>query len=337
MRPIDRGLCALVLALVTVSASPALAQSEPENRATARALAEAGHDALEAKDYKKSEDLFRRADALFHAPTISLGLARAQAGEGRFVESFESYSRIIREANTSTPVFADALEDAKKEVALVEGRRSRAVISVSGPDAPQVTVDDVPVKNEVLGVALFVNPGAHTLKATAPGYHPASRAFTVAEGGTENVPLMMDRAPEEAVIPPPLVPTATPIGGLTPVPTVPPEERSQPNHVPSYVAFGVGGAGLVLGAVTGVLAIGKHSTLATECPGGTCATGTSQSDLSSYHTLGALSTVGFIVGGVGVAAGAVLWFVVPSTTVHASTASVSPYVGPASAGVVGTF
>ena len=103
MRAIDRGLSALLLTLVTLSASPAAAQSEPENRATARALAEAAHDALEARDYKKSEDLFRRADALFHAPTISIGLARAQAGAGRFVESFESYNRIIREANTSTP------------------------------------------------------------------------------------------------------------------------------------------------------------------------------------------------------------------------------------------
>ena len=53
--------------------------------------------------------------------------------------------------------------------------------------------------------------------------------------------------------------------------------------------------------------------------------------------MGMLSTVGFIVGGVGVAAGAVLWFVVPSASVQASAAFVSPYVGPTTLGVVGRF
>jgi hypothetical protein len=47
--------------------------------------------------------------------------------------------------------------------------------------------------------------------------------------------------------------------------------------------------------------------------------------------------VGFIVGGVGVAAGAILWIALPSTTVRASTASISPYVGPSAVGVVGRF
>jgi hypothetical protein len=338
MRPIERGLSAMAVVLAMLSASPAFAQSEAENRATARALAEAAHDALEAKDYKKSEDLFRRADALFHAPTISIGLARSQAGEGKFVESCESYNRIIREGNTTTPVFAEALEDAKKEVASVEGRRSRAVIAVTGPgpDAPQVTLDDAPIKNEVLGVALFVNPGTHILKVTAKGFHPASQSFTVAEGATQNVSLAMEPAPEEAVVTPPPPP---PGGGATPLPVLPPDTgtTTQPNHVPSYIAFGVGGAGLVLGVVTGALAIGKHSSLASECPGGTCTTSSSQSDLSSYHTMGALSTVGFIVGGVGVAAGAILWFVAPSASAQVTTGAVTPYIGPGSAGVVGRF
>jgi hypothetical protein len=333
MRPMDRGACLLVWTLMALSASSASAQSEPENRATARALAEAGHDALEAKDYKKGEDLFRRADALFHAPTISLGLARSQAGEGRFVESFESYSRIIREANTSTPVFADALEDAKKEVSTVEGRRSRTVISVAGPETPQVTVDDVPVKNEVLGVALFVNPGTHILKASAAGYRPASQAFTVAEGATENVALTMERAPEEVVaLPAPATTVATPLPPTADITSTP----AHRDHLASFIAFGVGGAGLALGAVTGALALGKHSTLSNECPGGTCSTTSAHSDLDNYHTQAGLSTVGFIVGGAGIAAGVILWFVAPSSP-RASTGSVSPYVGPGSVGVTGRF
>jgi hypothetical protein len=108
-----------------------------------------------------------------------------------------------------------------------------------------------------------------------------------------------------------------------------------------FVALGVGGVGLIEGIITGVLAMGKHSTLAKECtgPGGTCPN-TDSSDLSSYHTMGALSDVGFIVGGVGLAGGLVLVLTAPKSTPASSPAaglSVTPYIGLGTAGATGTF
>jgi len=61
--------------------------------------------------------------------------------------------------------------------------------------------------------------------------------------------------------------------------------------------------------------------------------------------MGTLSTVGFIVGGVGVAAGAVLWFTAPkasspsggSTQAAKSDFSWQPYMTASGGGVTGRF
>ena len=67
-------------------------------------------------------------------------------------------------------------------------------------------------------------------------------------------------------------------------------------------------------------------------------------DVSSYHTKGLVSTIGFIVGGVGLAGGAVLILTAPkshaSATIGQTTGPgtfISPYIGPGSAGITGKF
>src|SRR5579859_2791773 len=101
----------VAISIVFASLLPmtALGQSEGDKQ-QARQYYQQGQDALTAKDYKRAEDLFRRGDALYHAPTLSLGLARAQAAEGKFVESWENYHRIVLENVTNPPAFAKALE-----------------------------------------------------------------------------------------------------------------------------------------------------------------------------------------------------------------------------------
>jgi hypothetical protein len=103
--------------------------------------------------------------------------------------------------------------------------------------------------------------------------------------------------------------------------------------------MGAGVVGLGVGAVTGILAIGKHSTLATECTGGDCSTPAAQSDLSSYHSMGTISTIGFVAGGVLAAGGVVLYFTAPhgQSAAPATGIRITPFVGPGSVGAVGSF
>lgn len=322
----------LVAAFGLLPARPSMAQGAPENesaRTQARELGKKGQDAFDGKNFAQSEDDFRKADALFHAPTLVLGLARAQAAQGKVVEAWESYHRIVLEGVTTSPAFARALDEAKAEMTAVEARRSKVVLTVTGTDQAHVTLDGAPIKNEALGVERLVDPGPHSVKAAAAGFKDFATDFTVAEGATQSVAIVMtaEASAQGASSPPPS-------GGST---TTPPPAAAEGTRskVPALIGFGVGGAGLVLGAVTGGLALGKHSTLKNECPGGVCGPNAS-SDLSSYHTMGTLSTVGFIVGGVGAVAGAVLLFVGPKSSPK-SSAWVMPFVGPGSAGVVGRF
>jgi hypothetical protein len=108
------------------------------------------------------------------------------------------------------------------------------------------------------------------------------------------------------------------------------------------VGIGVGGAGIVLGVVTGAMAAGKHGTASSSaCASGPCSPGdfaTYTSDRNSYYTLGTVSTIGFIAGGVLAAGGAALLLFSPKSDAAAPAAAwVSPWVGAGSAGVTGRF
>ena len=299
-------------ALLAGAAPRALAQSDAD-RATARSLGTDGEQALESKDFKTAEDRFRRADNLVHAPTLMLGLARSLAGLGRFVEAQEAYNRIVREgvAPGAPEAFKRALADAKREVEGMGPKIGGVTISVhgtGGADVPaaKVTLDGAPVSTASLGVRRSIDPGSHVLQVTADGYKTAETHFDVPAGGSVDQPITLEADQGAAAG----AAAGGAVGPVTALPANPPPAQPSGGGARSvlpWVAFGVGGAGLAVGAVTGLMAMGKHTDLANSnlCKGTTCDP-SQQSSIDSYHTIAAISTAGFVVGGVGVAAGAIL-------------------------------
>src|SRR5712691_7270322 len=136
-----------VLLALALSSTAAFAEPSAGDRATARTLAQEGQQALESKNYPVAIDKFSRADSLVHAPTLLLGLARAQVGVGRLVEAQENYNRIIRDgvAPNSPHSWTKALEDANKEVAAIPARLPWVTITVLGPTNPEVIIDSTPI------------------------------------------------------------------------------------------------------------------------------------------------------------------------------------------------
>ncbi len=338
---------AFALSFGVSMAPPAVAQSDGD-RATARALGQDGQQALDNKDYPTAEDRFRRADKMVHAPTLMLGLARALSAEGKYVEAQEAYNRIVRDGvpPNGPDAFKRALDDAKKEVDAVAAKVGSVVITVKAmgggdiPD-PQVVLDEHPINSASFGVRRSVDPGPHVLRASAEGYKTGEVRFTVPQGGSIDEPLVLEKDLSAPVAATPL-PAPAPVS----VSSVGADTGAQASHpskarkILPWVAFGVGGAGLVVGGLTGILAMGKHSTLSSNCPGGTCGP-SEQNDLSSYHTLGTLSTVGFIVAGVGGAAGAILLLTQPKSDSSPPPATAGfrwvPVVGLGSLGAAGSF
>jgi len=307
-----------------------LAEATPADRATARTLAQEGQQALESKNYAIAIDRFSRADTLVHAPTLLLGLARSQVALGKLVEAQESYNRIIREgvATTSPHSWAKAVEDANKEVATLPGRIPWVTITVLGPTNPEVIIDSTPVPAASLGVKRPVNPGNHTIRVSAEGYVPGERSISLADGQSLTVNLELEQTVADASQ---VSRRAT--AGTDTITT----GGSDTRRYVAYGALGLGGAGIIVGSITGALAIRKHSQLKNACGGSGCPAGQSGA-LDSYHTMTSLSTVSFIVGGVGAAAGAVLLLTQPTRPSQAARgAVVTPYIGISSVGVTGTF
>ncbi len=311
---------------VTMASASAFAQSSAEeDKAQARELAKVGFAALDAQDWARAEDAFRRADAIYHAPTLTVALARAQVHLGRLVEAWESYHRVVVEGAPAgaNEAILEAVDNARREIGSVEPRRAMVTFDVSGAAHPNLTLDGVPVDLPASGLPRPVNPGTHSVHAVADGSAPLDASFTVPEGGTASVPVHL---------------VALSTRGADGDSTAPAPSRPR-SHALAFVAFGVGGAGLLTGAITGALASGKHGNLKdSPCSSGRCPDPTTfNSDLSSYHTLGTVSTIGFVVGGVGAAAGGLLLFLTPRASEPRGAIQWRPYLGLGSGGVAGRF
>ena len=103
--------------------------------------------------------------------------------------------------------------------------------------------------------------------------------------------------------PPPTVATPTPAEATTQRP--PGRDRTW-----AWVAGGVGVAGVLTGSIAGAIAIDKKNTVNAQCQGMVC-TQAGKDAGDSGRTFATVSTVGFVVGGVGLAAAAVLWVLAP--------------------------
>jgi hypothetical protein len=303
------------------------------DRATARTLGEEGQEALERRDYANAADRFARADALFHAPTLTLGLARASAGLGRLVAAQEAYNRIVRDgAPPGAPqAYVQAIESARAELAAIAPRIGRLVVRVTGADAAEVTLDGVALSSASLGVRRTVDPGAHVVRAMAKGFRPVEVRVSVAEGAVETASLVLE---SDNVVTAPVAPVSTSKAVAAPseVTDAPDTATRAPSLARAYVAFGAAGAGAAVGAITGLMALGKASDLETQCPAQICPEAR-RGDVDTMKAYAIVSTIGFGVMLVGAAVGTYL-VLAPSRERHAS---VVPYLAIGSVGVRGYF
>jgi hypothetical protein len=346
----------LAVLLFAGALAPSVAHAEVSDgdKATARQLAIDGYDALKKSDYAGAAERFKRADSLYHAPTITLGLARAQAGLGKLVAAQELYSRVVHEPlppNASAGV-TKAVEDAKRELEALSPRVPSVVINVNGGDAPKVTLDGTEVAAAALGVKRPAEPGKHVIRATAAGFAPGEATVNLLEGKNESITIELKPGQDASALPvvaaaPGVTPPLVEPGEPTPVigsarPAVPAsdhvETKSSMQKTLGVIVLGVGAAGLIVGGVTGGLALGKHGDILKSCPEGHCSPdqkASVQPAIDSYNSMGAISTIGFIAGGALAATGVVLMLTAPRAKVE--QAAIMPVLGFGFVGANGSF
>ena len=334
-----------IAAGLLLSAS-AFGQTDDE-KATARSLGQEGQAALDKGDAKTAEDRFHRAVMIFDSakapvpPTLILGYARGAALNKHFIAAEEAYNRMIRAGlppGAPAP-FVKALEDAKKEIDNVTPHIARVTINVTGCDSPTVTLDGATVPSMMFGIKKPIDPGTHEIKASATGCKASTTSFTVDDGkeSTANVTLEKEATTNVTTNPTTTNPTTTNPTTTNPTTTSPTTTTTESGggsglKIAGIVTLGVGGVGLVLGAITGGLALGDHSDIANACPDPKNCPASLQGKIDSNHTMGTLSTVGFVAGGVLAVAGIVMWVLAPSAKkTEKAAAWITPF------GVAGRF
>lgn len=291
----------LACAVLLSSSSIAFGQSDAD-KATARDLFHEGEAALKNKDCGGAADKFERADQLYQAPTITLGLARAYVCLGKFVKGREKYNLLIRWKlePDAAPAFKDAVAAANKEIVGLEDKIGYVTITLVGPapEAAKVTIDGEEVPAAALGVKRPVDPGQHVVKADGTGWKPGEATVTITAKQETPVTITLEADPDEVGDDDDDVGgggTTTPSGGT-----------GDTLRLVGFIGIGVGAAGLILGGVMGGLAIGKHGDLTDACGDNGQCPPDQQDNLDSFNTFGTVSTVGFIAGGVIAAAGVAL-------------------------------
>jgi hypothetical protein len=169
-----------------------------------------------------------------------------------------------------------------------------------------------------MGVGLPVNTGAHTLVVRAKDREETTTNVSIAEGENKRVELKLG-APKKAVAASAAAPaTDSSSGGTSPL---------------VYGGFGLAIAGVAVGSVFGIMTLAKGSDAKTACPSGACTSQKAADDAKSGQTLGTISTIGFIVAGVGAAVGVygLVWGKPKSST------SMAVSIGPMGGGLRGTF
>lgn len=159
-----------------------------------------------------------------------LNLAACYVHIGKLASAWGLYHESIDLARKADD--ARRRDQAQKQATALEARLPRLVITppARSPAGLVVKRDGIAIEDGAFGVALYVDPGAHEITASAPGFETFTQAVTLAEGKTETIALpdlterpMPAAAPSSAT--PPAVADLQPRSGTT-VPPPGPGKRA---------------------------------------------------------------------------------------------------------------
>jgi hypothetical protein len=219
---------------------------------------------------------------------------------------------------------------------LDEAQRAQPTVAfqvkdASGADQTSVTVtmDDKPIASKLDGTALPVDAGQHVFVFTVQGQAPVTLTLVLTEGEKGR----LERVVMGGGSPPPAPLSGGTAGGMLDASslTPPPAGGLGTQKTVGLAVGGVGVAGIIVGGIFGIMAIGKKSDQTDACgSSAACANRNAALDAhSSSQTDGTISTIGFVAGAALVAGGALLFFTghSPEKT-NAARIHVVPAMGP---------
>jgi hypothetical protein len=322
--------CVVALALLAPTAAAAQAPPAPPVSAAqqdlARSKARQGLRLFGAERFQEAYEVFREAAQIVPAPSVTLYVARCQRKLGKLLEARDTYEQLVAERlpPDAPAAFLEAQHDARNEL----GSLRQSIPSI------RVVVTGVPSGAAVvkLGGAPLpepwkeLNPGTYTVTASARGAEELVRTVHLAERESQTVELPFKVRSDASV---------GRFAGPAPAHAASPPQVSR-SLVPVGLSFGAGAVGLGVGAVTGALALGKVNDLKSRCQGTVCP-GADREDADTAGLFGDVSTVAFIVGGAGTAAGVMLLLLRPDSDNSAAAQGVTLQAGVGRLDLRGSF
>jgi hypothetical protein len=323
---------ALVLASAFVLAEGmAFAQGDDALTAARRLFTEAVADE-DAHRYEAALEKFRRVEAVKETANVLYRIASCLDALGRRAEALTTYDAVVR-LGAQDPASTDAVQASRVRGAQLESSVARlsVVVPADAPADTEVRLDDAVVDRASLGASVPVEPGRHTLRATAPGRAPFETAVQLTAGG--RVAITVTLQPEApSATPPPAASMPRAVQPAAPLPAGPP--------VGAWVAFGVGGA-LAIGSVVSFVLRGSNlATLDRDCT--STASGSLACPSSSMDEVNSAHDAAKVEGplGIGLGAGAVValgvgtWLLLSAPPRESNALVVLPALGPQGAGLL---
>lgn len=300
---------ALAICLSVLAPSGARGQSmDPKTVLAAQALYDEATAEMDAGAYasacRKLEEVTRMVPEGLGA---KLSLARCYEGQGRLATAFAQYTRVAE--LTASAGQEERARSARERAAALRSRVATLVIEVP-PEVRSIpglviTRDGVRLGDMQWGTAQPVDAGAHEVTATAPGRKPRKLSVSVPTDGVK----------VEVRVEPLEVEAAARSRGPAPVGKEAPEAPQRPWQRPLGLgAMGLGGAGMVVGAVLGGLALAKkgESNQDNHCDAKDRCDDAGLALREEAVRLGNGSTAAIMVGGAALVAGVTLFATAPS-------------------------
>lgn len=301
---------------------PSAAQKE-----TARGLMDLGDTKLAAGDHAGALHAYQGADAIMGVPTTGVAVARAQVRLGKLVEAADALGKVRRypERPNEPQAFVLARREAHELYADLSARIPVVRVTVRGvaPGAEvALFIDGAKLTGPSVDQPHRLNPGRHVIEAKAEGYHSDDDTITLAEGQHAALELALVADPN-----------------AKPADTTEPPANDELTLSPlTYSAFAVGGAGALLGTITGIVSLAMTTDLEEQCHDRVCAPELA-SDHDTIITLANVSNVALALGAVGAGVGVVslIFDLDEGGDDRSAQLSLEPLLGAGFFGLRGTF
>ena len=312
------GLASAIAFAAATAPSAAHAEPNQRERITARALFEDARKLMAKSKYDEACPKFEESQRLDPGIGTQFNLADCLEHLGKKASAWSNFLDVASAAKAAGQTARANV--ARTRATALEPKIARLTITVASP-APGLELknDGVTVERPIWGTPIPIDAGTHVLTATAPAKKPwQGTVVTKDDGGmvTISVPALEALPPEaaDAADGSGEPGEATGPGGPRRKSPKPPKPRTRTPPVSAIMLQSFGAAGFVMSGILAGLAKAKYNDSLHHCPVDTpnrCYD-PGVALRGEARAFGDGATAAFILGGTALAAGAVLWTVLPS-------------------------